>query len=96
MPFIVPPKGNVLMLWLLSGGVEDTLPAVDLHADIQLKVNVSLSCRATEAAAGGCARPALAEQLTHGRKPRGLPMRRLAEGRRRRKGLFSEIFKLYL
>lgn len=90
VPFIAPPEGNVLMLWLLSSGVKDTLPAVDLHADIQLKVNVSFSCWATEAAAGGCARPALAEQLTHSRKPRGLPVRCLAEEKERRKGLFSE------
>lgn len=69
------------MLWLLSGGVKDTLPAVDLHTDVQLKINISLSCRATEAAAGGRARPALAEQLTHSRKPRGLPVRSLAEKR---------------
>lgn len=78
MPFIVPSEGNVLMLWLLRGGVKDTLPTVNLHTDIQLKVNVSLSCWATEAAAGRCAWPALAEQLTHSRKPRGLPVRRLA------------------
>lgn len=57
------------MLWLLSGGVKDALPAVDLHTDVQLKINVSLSCWATEAAVGRCARPALAEQLTHSRKP---------------------------
>lgn len=77
-PFILPPEGNVLMLWLLSGRVKDTLPTVDLYTYIQLKVNVSLGCRATEAAAGWRARPALAEQLTHSRKPRGLPVRRLA------------------
>lgn len=68
MHFIVPPEGNVLMLRLLSSGVKDTLPAVNLHTDIQLKVNVSFSCWATEAAVGRCARPALAEQLTHSRK----------------------------
>lgn len=67
------------MLWLLSGGVKDTLPAVNLHTDVKLKVDVSFSCRAAEAAAGRCARPALAEQLTHSRKPRGLPVRPLAE-----------------
>lgn len=30
----LPPQGNVLMLRLLSGGVEDALAAVDLHAHI--------------------------------------------------------------
>ena len=79
MPFIVPLDGNVLVLRLLSGGVKDTLPAVDLHADVQLEVDVPLGRRAAEAAAGGRARPALAEQLTHGGKPGGLPVRRLAE-----------------
>lgn len=67
------------MLHLLSGGVKDALPAVDLHADVQLEVDVPLRCRAAEAAARRCAWPALAEQLTHSRKPRGLLMRRLAE-----------------
>lgn len=63
--FTVPPEGDVLMLRLLGAGMEDTLPAVDFHTDIQLKVDVSFSCWAAEAAAGRCARPALAEQLTH-------------------------------
>ena len=68
MLFISPPEGNVLMLRLLSSGVKDTLPAVNLHTDIKLKVNVSLSCWATEGAVGRCAWPALTEQLTHSRK----------------------------
>lgn len=84
MPFIVPPEGNVFMLRLLSGGVQDTLPAVDLHADVQLKVDVSFGRRAAEAAAGRCARPALAEQLTHSGEPRGLSVRRLAVKREER------------
>ena len=75
------------MLRLLSSGVKDTLPAVDLHTDIQLKVNVSLSCWATEAAVGRRARPALAEELTHGREARGLPVRCLAVNKQLR-GLF--------
>jgi len=82
--------GNVLVLRLLGRGVKDTLPAVDLHADIQLKVNVSLRRRAAETASGRRARPALAEQLTHGGKPGGLPVRRLAAGKRERKGIFGE------
>lgn len=76
--FIIPPQRNVLVVHLLSGGVKDALPAVDLHTDIQLKVNVSLSCWATEAAAAGCAWPAFTEQLTHSRKPGGLLVRCLA------------------
>lgn len=67
--FHAPPQGNVLMLHLLSGGVKDALPAVDLHADVQLEVDVPFRCRAAEAAARCCAWPALAEQLTHSRKP---------------------------
>lgn len=88
MHYIVPPEGNVLVLWLLSGWVKDTLPTFDLHADIQLKVNVSLGCRAAEAAVGGGARPALAEQLTHSRETRGLPVRSLAEEREGKRSLF--------
>lgn len=75
----VPPQGNVLMLHLLSGRVKDTLAAVDLHTDVQLEVNVSFSCWATEATACRCAWPAFTEQLTHSRKPRGLLMRCLAK-----------------
>ena len=80
------------MFWLLSGGVKDTLPTVDLHTDIKFKVNVSFSSWTTEATASGCARPALAEQLTHSGEPRGLPVRGLTE-EKRRKGLFSECWK---
>lgn len=69
VPSVVPPQGNVFMLRLLSGGVKDALPAVNLHTDVQLEVDVPLSRRPAEAAAGGRARPALAEQLTHGGKP---------------------------
>lgn len=90
---ITPPEGNVLMFWLLSGGVKDTLPTVDLHTDIKFKVNVSFSSRTTEATAGGCARPALAEQLTHSGEPRGLSVRGLTE-EKRRKGMFSECCRL--
>lgn len=75
----LPPQGNVLVLHLLSAGVEHALPAVDLHTDVQLKVDVSFSRWATEASAGRDARPAFAEQLTHSRKPRGLLMGGLAE-----------------
>lgn len=75
----IPPQGNVLVLHLLNGGVEDALPAVDLHSDVQLKVNVSFSRWATEATACRDARPTFAEQLTDSRKPRGLLMGRLAE-----------------
>lgn len=67
------------MLHLLSGRVKDALPAVDLHADVQLEVNVSFCCWATEATACRCAWPAFTEQLTHSRKPRGLLMRCLAK-----------------
>lgn len=77
--FNAPPQGNVLVLHLLSGGVKDALPAVDLHADVQLKVDVSFSCWAAEAPAHRCAWPAFTEQLTHSRKPRGLLMRCLAK-----------------
>lgn len=73
------------MLWLLSGGVEDALPAVDLHAHVQLEVDVPLGGRAAEAAAGRRAGPALAEQLTHGREARRLPVRRLAEEKDKKK-----------
>lgn len=69
------------MLCLLSSGVEDTLPAVNLYTDIQFKVNVSFNCWSTEAAVGWCARPALAEQLSHSRKACGLLVRRLAENK---------------
>lgn len=74
------------MLWLLRSGVKDTLPTVNLHAHVQLKVDVPLGCRAAEAASSRRAWPALAEQLTHGGKPRGLPVRRLAEAKTRRVG----------
>lgn len=57
----LPPQGNVLMLWLLGGGVEDTLAAVDLHAHVQLKVDVALCGGAAEAAACWRTGPALAE-----------------------------------
>lgn len=80
------------MLWLLSGRVEDTLAAVDLHADIQLKVDVSFGRRGAEAAVGGRARPALAEQLTHSRKARRLPVRRAGKkGRGKKKKKLSQI-----
>lgn len=78
-PVNVPPQGDVLVLHLLSGGVQHALPAVDLHTDVQLKVDVSFSGWATEATAGRDAGPALAEQLTHSREPRGLLMGGLAE-----------------
>lgn len=64
------------MLHLLSSGVKDALPTINLHTHIELKVNVSLSSCATEAPVCWCAGPALAEQLTHSGKPRGLPVRR--------------------
>lgn len=67
------------MLHLRSGRVKDALPAVDLHADVQLEVNVSFSRWATEATACRCAWPAFTEQLTHSRKPRGLLMGCLAK-----------------
>lgn len=67
------------MFHLLSGGVKDALPTVNLHADVQLKIDVSFSCWATEATVCRSARPAFAEQLTHSRKPRGLLMRCLTE-----------------
>lgn len=57
------------MLCLSGGGVKDTLPAVNLHTNVQLEINVSFSCRAAEASAARCAWPALTEQLTHGGKP---------------------------
>lgn len=66
--FAVPPAGHVLMLWLLGGGVKDTLATVNLHTDVQLKVNISLSWWTNEAAIGRCARPALTEQLTDSSK----------------------------
>lgn len=69
------------MLGLLSRGVKDALPTVNLHTHIQLKVDVSFGGRAAEAAVGRGARPALAEQLTHSRKARGLPVRGLAENK---------------
>ena len=59
--------------------MEDTLPAVDLHPDVQLKVDVALDGRAQEAAAGGRAGPALAEQLADGGEPRGLLVGRLSD-----------------
>lgn len=67
------------MLHLLSGRVKDTLATVDLHANVQLKVNVSFSRWATEGTACWCAWPAFTEQLTHSRKPRGLLMSCLAK-----------------
>lgn len=84
-PSVVPPQGNVFVLRLLSGGVKDALPAVNLHADVQLEVDVPLGRRPAEAAAGGRARPALAEQLTHGGKPRRLPVGRLAVEKQQRR-----------
>lgn len=86
------------MLCLLSSGVEDTLPAVNLYTDIQLKVNVSFSCWSAEAAAGWCAGPALAEQLTHSRKAWGLLVRRWAVNNERKNGQVSfwTTTKLYL
>lgn len=82
------------MLWLLCSGVKDTLPTVNLHAHVQLKVDVSFSCRAAEAAPSRCARPALAEQLTHSRKPRGLPVRCLAEVKQGGGGVGRDLWKL--
>lgn len=79
----IPPQGNVLVLHLLSGGVEHALAAVDLHADVQLKVDVSFGGRATEAAACGDAGPAFAEQLTDSGKARGLLLGCLAEEKMR-------------
>lgn len=63
------------MLGLLGSGMQDTLAAVDLHADIQLEVNVPLCGWTHEAAVGGCAWPALAEQLADSRKARRLLVR---------------------
>ena len=70
----LPPEGHVVVLQLRRGGVEveDTLAAVDLHADIQLEVDVALDGRAQEAAARGRAGPALAEQLADGGEARRL------------------------
>lgn len=75
---ILPSQRNVLMLGLLGSGMEDTLPTVDLHTNVQLKVDVPLGGRPTEAAVGGCAGPALAEELTHCREARGLPVGHVA------------------
>lgn len=71
------------MLRLLGGGVEDALAAVDLHAHVQLKVDVALGGGAAEAAAGWCAGPALAEQLTHCGEAGRLPVGQLTGGRKK-------------
>lgn len=69
------------MLRLLGGGVEDALATVDLHAHVQLEVDVALAGGAAKAAAGWSAGPALAEQLTHGGEARWLPVGQLAENK---------------
>lgn len=72
------------MLRLLGGGVEDALAAVDLHAHVQLEVDVALGGGTAEAAASWGAGPALAEQLTHGGEARRLPVGQLTGGREKK------------
>lgn len=48
--FSVPPAGNVFLLRLLSRRVKDALPTINLHTNVELKVDVFFRRWATEAA----------------------------------------------
>lgn len=51
--------------------MQHTLPTINFHPDIELKVNVSLRGGASDTPVGGCCWPALGEQLVHSSKARG-------------------------